>query len=491
MLCAMARRYDLLVLGGGTAGLIASITAAKVGARVALIDPGPPGGDCLFTGCVPSKTLLASAALAHDMRTADRLGLEPVAPRFEFARVMEHVQTVIERAGEPDSPERLRAHGVEVIRGAGRFTAPGAIEVDGRSLDYRAAVVATGSRPAMAAIDGLEDADPLTNEDVWELRAQPERLAVVGGGPVGAELAQAFARLGSRVDLLEASGRLLSGEEPEAGELVASVLRSDGVRVHTEARLARVEAEAGGRGMALLADGGAERAIAYDRLLVATGRRPVIEGLGLDAVGVELTDGGAIRVDERLRTTGDRVYAAGDVTGQLYFTHVAGYHGLVAAANALFRARRKVDHAAVPWVTFTDPEVARVGLSERQAAERLGSEPLVFCHDYAESDRALTAANARGFAKLVCDRRGRLLGATIAAPAAGESIAEIARLVRDGGRVADLSQAVHAYPTFSEGPARAADGWWEHRYLTPTTRRWLTPLLAALRHLDRPRSPDR
>jgi pyruvate/2-oxoglutarate dehydrogenase complex dihydrolipoamide dehydrogenase (E3) component len=229
---------------------------------------------------------------------------------------------------------------------------------------------------------------------------------------------------------------------------------------------------------------GGER-VEFDRLLVALGRRPQTDGLGLEQVGVEHDRFGAVRVDDRLRTTGRRIWAAGDVTGKLYFTHVAGYHGLVAAANALFHARRRVDHSSVPWVTFTDPELARVGLTEAQARERLGTEPLSFRYDYAKSDRALTAGEARGFAKLVCDRRGRLLGATLVGPAAGESIAEVARLVRERKKVASLSQQVHAYPTFTEAPARAADEWWRHKYLNPRGRRLLKPLLALMRALDR------
>ncbi len=485
----MAARYDLVVLGGGAAGLVASRTAAGLGARVALIERAPqPGGDCLFTGCVPSKSLIASAGLAHDMRTADRLGLEPREPRFEFRRVMERVQSVIDRVGVTDTPESLHANGVEVIRASGRFSAPGAITAGRREFPYRAALIATGSRPVLPPIGGLAEAKALTNETVFDLRERPDRLAVLGGGPVGVELAQAFARLGSRVDLVEAEATLLPREEADAGRFIAGTLEAEGVALHVGKRVERIEPEEDGSGVAVCGNGSAERAIAYDRVLVALGRRPVTDGLGLDAVGVELTGAGAVSVDSRLRTTGRRIYAAGDAVGQLYFTHVAGYHGLVAAANALFHARQSIDHSAVPWVTFTDPEVARVGLTEAQAGRRLGAEPLVFSHDYAASDRALTAGAARGFAKLVSDRRGRLLGATLVGPAAGESIAEVARLVRERRRVTDLSRMIHAYPTFTEAPARAADDWWRRRYMTPATRRLMRPLFSLLRVVDRPGS---
>ncbi len=480
----MRGRYDLVVLGGGAAGLTAAIVAGRLGARVALVErEEQPGGDCLFWGCVPSKALLASAGLAHAMRTADRLGLEPVEPELDFARVMERVQAAIAEAGRPDRPEHLRGEGVEVVRGRGSFAGPGALEVEGRALRYRKAIVATGSRPARPALPGLDDSRPLTNETVFELRERPERLAIVGGGATGVELGQAFARLGSAVTIVEAAERLLPGEEPEAGGLVAESLADDGVAVRTGRGVDRVEAGKGGAGAVRL---GSER-IAFDRLLVAVGREPAIEGLGLERVGVQLTDRGWLEVDAQLRTTARHVYAAGDAVGGPMYAHVAGYHGVLAAVNALFSARRKADVTAIPRVVFSDPELAAVGMTEGEAALRIGRRPLVFRHDYAESDRAITAAQSRGLAKLVADRRGRLLGATIAAPAAAESIAELARLVRDGAKVADVLAVVHAYPTFSEGPARAAEEWWSHRLLNPRGRRLLRPLLRALSLLDHPR----
>ncbi|MDQ3676052.1 MAG: FAD-dependent oxidoreductase [Actinomycetota bacterium] len=478
-------RYDLVVLGGGAAGLTAARICASLGGRVALVEAaGQPGGDCLFGGCVPSKSLIASAGLAHAMRTADRLGLEASEPQIDFGRVMDRVQEVIRRAGEPDTAEALVADGVEVVRATGRFTRPGAVAAGGRELSYRAALIATGSFATVPPIPGLAGVSPLTNETIWELRELPERLAILGGGPVGVELAQAFARLGSRVTIVEGEPELLPREEPEAGRFVAAMLEAEGIELHRGVRAERVEGAAGGAGTLTA---GAAR-IEFDRLLVAVGRTPRVEGLGLENVGVELTDAGAVRVDARMRTTGDRTWAAGDVTGQLYLTHVAAYHAVVATVNALFRARRSVDHSTIPWVTFTDPEVARVGRTQSETRDGLGAEPLVFRYDYAKSDRALAVAEAHGFVKLVSDKRGRLLGATIVAPSAGESIAEVARLTRECKKLASLSQQVHAYPTFAEGPARAADEWWMHKYLNPRGRRWFKPLLALLRTIDRPRS---
>jgi pyruvate/2-oxoglutarate dehydrogenase complex dihydrolipoamide dehydrogenase (E3) component len=480
----MGRRYDLVVLGGGTAGLIASLYAARLGARVALVEQAEqPGGDCLFTGCVPSKSLIASAGLAHDIRTADRLGLEPSEPSVDFARVMGRIQEVIRRAGVRDTADYLESEGVEVVRAFGRFARPGVVEAEGRELRFRAAIIATGSRPAVPPIPGLEGVDFLTNETVLDLRERPPRLTVLGGGPVGCELGQAFARLGSGVEIVEAAPVLLPGEDAEVGRFIADTLAGEGARPLLGALVTRVEPEDGGGGVLLTG----QWRIEYERLLVALGREPASDGLGLENVGVDVDHHGFVKVDARLRTTGDRIWAAGDAVGRMYFTHVAGHQGLTAMANALFRARRSFDYGAVPRVTFTAPEVASIGLSEAEARERLGRDPLVLRHDYAESDRALTAGTAHGFAKLVTSRHGRLLGATVVAPAAGESIAELAALIRRRGTVADLSQAIHAYPTYSEGPARAAEQWWTHRYLTPRGRRLLRPLLATLRALDRPR----
>jgi pyruvate/2-oxoglutarate dehydrogenase complex dihydrolipoamide dehydrogenase (E3) component len=480
----MGKRYDLVVLGGGTAGLIASLYAARVGARVALVEQAEePGGDCLFTGCVPSKSLIATARLAHDMRTADRLGLEPSEPGIDFARVMDRVREVIRRAGVRDTTEHLESEGVEVLRGFGRFVRPGVVGAEGRELRFRAAIIATGSRPAVPPIPGLREADFLTNETAWDLRELPSRLTVLGGGPTGCELGQAFARLGSDLEIVEAAPVLLPGEDPEAGRFIDETLAREGVGLQLGAAVTRVEPRDGGGGVLVAG----QRRIAYERLLVALGREPASQGIGLENAGVDVDERGFVKVDARLRTTGDRIWAAGDAVGRLYFTHVAGHQGLTAMANALFRARRRFDYSQVPRVTFTDPEVASLGLSEAAARERLGRDPLVLRHDYAESDRALTAGTARGFAKLVTGRRGRLLGATVVAPAAGESIAELAALIRRRGTAADLSQAIHAYPTYSEGPARAAEQWWSHRYLTPRGRRLLRPLLATLRAVDRPR----
>jgi len=479
------KRHDMVVIGGGTAGLVSSLIAASAGARVALAEPARTGGDCLWTGCVPSKSLIATAQLAHRMRTADRLGLGGVEPEIDFARVMDRVHAAIAAIAPHDSPERLRAEGVEVIEAEARFVGQGRIAVGGRELAYRTALVATGSEPVVPPIPGLADAQPLTNETVWGLRELPRRLVVLGGGPIGCELAQAFARLGSRVTLVEMAPRLLVKEEPDASTLVGEHLGADGVDVRLAAEALEVRPAGDGHELVL---GSAEQPemVGFDRILVAAGRRPQSGGLGLEAVGVQTDERGAVVVDRRLRTSARNVYALGDVTGHLPFTHVAAYHARVATVNALFRAPRKVDYDAVPWVTFTDPEIARVGMTEEQARERWGREAVAVSSPYARLDRAIAAAEAHGFAKLVGDPKGRLVGATVAAPAAGEAIAELTAWIAQGGKIDDVSQTVHAYPTLAEGQSRAADDHVRAKYASPRIRAVTRPALAALRLVDRP-----
>ena len=478
-------RCDLAIVGGGTAGLVAAFGAAGLGARVVLCERrAETGGDCLWTGCVPSKSLLAAAELAHRMRTAGSVGLEPTEPAVDFQRVMAHVHGARERIAPHDSIARLRREGVEVVRGSARFVGPDRIAVDGHELRFRSALIATGSEPVVPALEGLSEAEPLTNESVWDLEHQPRRLLVLGGGPLGCELGQAFARLGSRVTLVDQAPDLLGREEPEARALLAERLAEEGVELRLGAEAVRVE-ERGGERSLVIRRAGAEERLPFDRILVATGRRPVSSGLGLETVGVETDLHGAVKVDDTLRTTARGIFAGGDVTPTLPFTHVAGQHGRLVVANALFHARQRFRADAVPWVTFTDPEVARVGLTEAQARERFGDRVAVERRSYDELDRAITAGRAYGFAKLVAGPRGRLVGATVAAPAGGEAIAELAARIESGGKLADVSRSVHAYPTFAEGPARAADEHLRARFFNDRVRRVTRPALALLRALER------
>jgi pyruvate/2-oxoglutarate dehydrogenase complex dihydrolipoamide dehydrogenase (E3) component len=480
----VSERYDVVVLGGGTGGLVSALVAADVGARVALIERERTGGECLWTGCVPSKSLIAAATLAHRMRHADSVGLAPTDPNVDFATVMARVQRAIRTIEPQDSPERLRNAGVDVVHGSGRFAGPGRIEVEERELRWRSAIIATGSTPLIPAIRGLDDAEPLTTDTVWQLRELPRRLVVLGGGPVGCELAQAFARLGSHVTVIELADRLLLKEEPRASELIASRLREERVDVRLGQRASEVRRRPGGDHELLLEGSG--EALSFERIIVATGRAPSTGGLGLEAVGVELDRAGAVAVNSRLRTSAHGIFAVGDVTGLLPFTHVAAHHARVATPNALFKARGKVSKT-IPWVTFTDPEVGRVGLSEGQARERWGEKVKITEFDYAKLDRAITAGEAYGFARLIADPRGRLVGATVAAPGGGDAIAELTAWISRRQKIDAVSRTVHAYPTLAEGSAAAADEYLEARYSSPRMRALTRRALAVLRLLHRRR----
>ncbi len=358
------KRYDIAVVGGGTAGLVTAFGAAGVGARVVLVERERTGGDCLWTGCVPSKSLIAAAELAHRIRTADAVGLPPREPEIDFAAVMGRVRAAQAQIAPHDSPERLRREGVEVLHGDATFASPGRLDVDGRTFAFRTAVIATGSEPAVPPIEGLHETDSVTTDELWELDALPKRLVVLGGGAVGCELAQAFARLGSRVTIVETADSLLPVEEPEAGGLLAERFEGERIGVRVGATATRVEDGPDRR--LVIERAGSEERLPFDRVLVSTGRQPVTADLGLNEVGVEVNEKRAVEVDSTLRTSVAGVFAAGDVTGALPFTHVAAQHGRLVVPNALFHARRRFDGDAIPWVTFTDPEIARVGHSDRR-----------------------------------------------------------------------------------------------------------------------------
>ena len=444
--------YDLVVLGGGTAGLVAAIGSAGLGASVALVEQDRPGGDCLWTGCVPSKSLIAASHAAQRVRDAHRFGVDAGEPRVDFARVMRHVHGAIATIEPHDSAERLTAEGVTVLSGRGRFGGPGRIVVAShgaeQEIGYRKALIATGSTPTLPPVAGLPAARPLTSDTVWALETLPARLVVIGGGPIGCELGQAFARLGSRVTLLEAAPRLLIRDLPDAAQIVHDRLVEDGVDVRTgvviDAAVRRAD------DVVVYLGGGST--VEADEILVAAGRVARTVDLGLDTVGVELTDGGHVQIDARLRTTASRIFAAGDVTGAPAFTHVAAYHGGVIVQNAILGLRRRVSYTVAPAVTYTDPEVAQIGSQAADAGD--GARVARFPHS--GIDRAITEGDTSGFTELVADRKGRLVGATIVGPAAGEMIAAVAASMRAGARLRDLAGAIHAYPTRSEAIQRAA-----------------------------------
>ncbi|MDX1658002.1 MAG: FAD-dependent oxidoreductase [Nitriliruptorales bacterium] len=478
------RRVDLAIIGGGTAGLIAAFGAAGVGARVLLAERDRTGGDCLWTGCVPSKALIAAAELAHGMRHADELGLSPVEPEVDLAEVLRHVHDAQHVIAEHDSPERLRRAGVEFRHAEGRFVEPGRIDVGEERIGYRAALIATGSRPTLPPIDGLETVDVFTSDSVWGLDALPDRLVVVGGGAVGCELAQAFARLGSRVTLIELRPQLLHREEPDAARVVKARLEAEGITVHLGATATGVQTRGSSRTLVFEGPEG-PGSVPFDRLLVAVGRTPVTDALGLERVGVETDGSGHVVVDEHLATTGTRVYAAGDVIDSPRFTHVAAHEGGLVVMNSLFHLRRRPDYERTPWVTFTDPEVGRIGLTESEARDRHGDDVIVTRYDHDQLDRAIVAGRTPGFTKLVADGRGRIVGATVVSPRGGEATAEVAAWMHNGGQLDDLSQAVHAYPTYTLGLQHAANEYMREKWFSPRVRAIAKPLLTVLRWLQR------
>jgi pyruvate/2-oxoglutarate dehydrogenase complex dihydrolipoamide dehydrogenase (E3) component len=449
----------VVVLGGGAAGLTAARTARRRGRRVALAERARPGGECTFTGCVPSKTLLETARRVAAATRGAAYGFDATV-EVDFGRVMQRVRGVVEEVASQESPERLRAEGIELLAGVARFLDDHTVDVDGRRVVADRLVIATGSRPGMPAVEGLDAIGPLTNESVFQLRELPKRLLVLGGGAVGVELAQAFARLGAEVVLLEALPRILTGEEPEASAAVAEALAADGVAVRTGV----VVRHATPGPVLELAEG--ER-VSGSHLLVAAGRTPDTAGLGLELAGVAMAKDGAVVVDGRLRTSRPHIYAVGDCATSLRFTHVAHEQGRLAVGNALGRRARRFDPAAVPWVVFTDPEVGRVGLTEAQAFQAYGERARVAWLPLAETDRARCAGQTNGFVKLLAAPRrlldgvggGRLVGMTAVGPAGGELVAEGALAIRTRAFAGRLAQTVHAYPTWSTAVRQAAAQW--------------------------------
>lgn len=467
------KAWDLLVIGGGTAGLVGAKTAAGFGASVLMVERDRIGGDCLWTGCVPSKALLSAAHAARDARTASRFGIRVGDVDVEFAAVMAHVRRAIATIEPTDSPAAMRAAGVLLTHGTARLTGRQMAEVDDQAVRFRQALVATGAAPVMPPIPGLSDAGPLTNETVFSLTALPARLLILGGGSVGCELGQAFARLGSCVTLVEASPRLLVREDADAAALVTAALAGDGVTICSGVAATAVR-HVGDGWIAEFADGSA---VEFDTVLVAVGRRPRTTDLGLAAAGVDVDEHGFVRVDSRLRTTNPRIWAAGDLTGHPQFTHTAGVHGSLAASNAILGLRRRVDRATVPRVTFTQPELAAVGVSLEQAQSQ-GLTVRTVAH--ADLDRAIAEQETSGFSRLVLDGRGRVVGATIVGPRAGESLPEAVLGARHGLRARDIAAATHAYPTYGDGVWKAAIEQ-VHAQLAGTAPQRLTTVLTAIR----------
>jgi pyruvate/2-oxoglutarate dehydrogenase complex dihydrolipoamide dehydrogenase (E3) component len=460
------RRFDLCVIGAGSGGLSVAAGAAQLGAAVALVERGRMGGDCLNFGCIPSKALLAAARAAQGARRSEGFGIRTVVRPVDGRRVHGHVHAVIAAIAPEDSVERFESLGVTVIRDHARFVAPDEIEAGGRRIRARRFVIATGSSPRIPPIPGLDVVSLLTNETIFDLQELPARLLVVGGGPIGVELGQAFRELGVEVTVIE-QGTILPREDPELVSVVRARLGASGVALHegTEVAAVRGVAEAI---VATVDRDGLQREVEGTHLLIAAGRRPTIDGLDLEAAGVAYGPDGII-VDRRLRTTNGRIFAVGDVVGGPRFTHVAGYQAGIVLRNVLFRMSAKVDYRAVPRVTYTHPELAQVGLTEAQA-RAVHRNVSVLRAGFGDNHRAEAERSTEGLVKVLTDRRGHILGAGIVGPSAGELIQTWVLAMSRRLRVGAVAKMVAPYPTLGEANKRAAGSFYVPKLFNERTR---------------------
>jgi dihydrolipoamide dehydrogenase len=456
------KKFDrnLIVIGAGSAGLVSSYIAAAVKAKVTLIEKHLMGGDCLNTGCVPSKALIRSAKILAQSKRANEFGFKQINVDFDFAEVMQRIHRVIETIEPHDSMERYTELGVECIQGEARITSPYSVEVNGQTLTTRSIIIASGARPFVPPIPGIEDIDYLTSDNLWDLTELPKRMVVLGGGPIGSELSQCFARFGCEVTQVEMLPRILIREDPEVSALVAQQFEKDGVRVLLE-HTAKSFKQDSGRKIIVCEREGKEIEIEFDALLVAVGRKPNITGFGLEDLDIPINKVGTVQTNEYLQTIYPNIFACGDVAGPYQFTHTAAHQAWYAAVNALFGRFKKfkVDYSVIPWATFTDPEVARVGLNETEAKEQ-GIAYEVSKYGIDDLDRAIADEEAHGFVKvLTVPGKDKILGATIVGDHAGELITEYISAMRHGFGMNKILGTIHIYPTLSEANKFTAGVW--------------------------------
>ena len=460
---------DIAIIGAGSGGLSVAAGAAQLGASTVLIEKHVMGGDCLNTGCVPSKALLASAKAARRWQNETALGVAYAPPSVDFAAVNRHVHEVIAAIAPNDSVERFEGLGVKVIQGTARFVGPRELAVNGTRIRARRIVVATGSKAAVPPIPGIESVPHFTNETVFANTDRPDHLIVIGGGPIGIEMAQAHRGLGSQVTVLEAS-RILPKDDPELVAVLRERLVADGVVLREGIQIVRLEREPGGVAAILRNADGTEERVSGSHLLIAAGRRPNTAGLDLEKAAIAYGPKG-IQVDARLRTTNRHVFAMGDVAGGPQFTHIAGYHAGIVIRNALFRQPAKVDYRALPWVTYADPELAHVGLTEAEAREQHGDSIAVLRWPYHENDRAQTERETHGLAKAITTRSGKILGASIVGAHAGELIQVWVLAIGQGLNIKALASMIAPYPTLGEVSKRAAGSFFTPKLFSPRTRK--------------------
>ncbi len=466
----MARhiKTDICVIGAGSGGLSVAAGAQQMGADTVLIEKHKMGGDCLNFGCVPSKALLAAGHAAQNVRDAHRFGVDADKPKVHASRVFEHVHGAIAAIEPNDSVERFTGLGVEVIQAAGRFIDPKTVVAGEAHITARRFVIATGSSPFVPPIPGLEGVDFFTNETIFYADKLPEHLIVIGGGPIGIELAQAHRHLGCEVTVLELFN-VMPKDDPELVGVVRRQLDADGVVIREGVKIARVEKADSGVAVVLETDQGEEK-VTGSRLLIATGRRANVDGLGLDAAGVAHSPKG-VEVDARLRTSNKKIFAIGDVAGGLQFTHVAGYHAGVVIKNALFRLPAKADHSSVPWVTYTSPELAQVGLTEQQAREKHGDDIRILRWPYHENDRAQAEGKTEGMVKAITSKKGVILGCGIAGAGAGELIQTWVLAMSQKIKIGGVATMIAPYPTLGEVSKRAAGSFYTPSLFSEKTRK--------------------
>ncbi len=471
--------YDLTIIGGGSAGLVLAVAGARLGKKTALVEKHRIGGDCLWTGCVPSKALLKAAKVANSLQNAEKYGITVPETTPDWQRVMAYVrgtQHTIEE--EHDNPERFREMGIDVIFGDGHFESSDTFVVEDtengqtRTLKSKKFVVSTGSRPVAPPISGLESCDYLDSETVWELEKFPERLLVVGAGPIGVELGQAFHRLGADVTIAQRSGRVLTKEDADVSEQLLRYLREEGIAIRLNTNIAQVAQSQDGINVQFDDSGNGTVEQTFDKILIAAGRAPNVEGLGLDKIGVQIGSRG-IEVNNRLQTSVRNIYAAGDVIGHYLFTHVAAFQAQLLLRNIFFPLSKTINYAVVPWTTFCDPEVARCGLTEAEARERYGDVD-VFTLDQNDVDRAVAEGETHGFSKVIASRwTGKILGVHLVGTNAGEVIHEYILAMQQGIPLRKLSGMIHVYPTFSSSVWRVAGKWFSESTLIQTLRKLL------------------
>ncbi|MCC9621551.1 FAD-dependent oxidoreductase [Thalassospira sp. MA62] len=465
---------DICVIGAGSGGLSVAAGAVQMGAKVVLIERHKMGGDCLNTGCIPSKALLAAAHAAQNVRNAPQFGISPQNPTVNFDRVMDHVHGVIDEIAPHDSVERFEKLGCTVLIGDARFAGRDRVIVNGTTVYAKRFVIATGSRPSVPPIDGLDAVPYFTNETIFENNTCPEHLIIIGGGPIGAEMAEAHRQLGAKVTMIE-MGTILPKDDHDLVDVVRTSLIANDINLFEGATTKSIQPHGSGVQITLEQDG-APITLEGSHLLLATGRTPNVETLDLEKAGIEYAHDGVI-VDQRLRTTNRKVFAVGDVTGGLQFTHMAAYDAGIVIRNALFRIPAKVKHTAVPWVTYTQPELAQVGMTEQDARARYGDGILVVTSDFAENDRARTDRSTAGFIKVITTKRGRILGAGIVGPQAGELISLWGLALSQKMKIGAIAGMIAPYPTLGEVSKRAAGAWYTPKLFSDKTRKFVQMLL--------------